>query len=159
MSGVRVFFVRYFMSRSLLLRSPTLETSKATLWILPWQLSEVNTRSQNFSVLDPFRTSMRWHQNLFAVATQLMTAEWTHGGESLVQLFALFPLPRRTRWKQASPWHLGGTLHATIASTNSSVKQHRLSRMLKALRAEVFVSATASVCQRWLKTWERSPLF
>lgn len=67
-------------------------------------------------------------------------------GESLVLLHALPPLPCTTRRKQANPLLLGGTLHATMASTNSSVKQRHLTRMLKALRAEATVTSTASVC-------------
>lgn len=50
----------------------------------------------------------------------------------------------------------GGKRHATIASTNSTVKQRHLSRMLKALRAEASVTSIASGCQRWLKTWEQA---
>lgn len=49
-----------------------------------------------------------------------------------------------------------GKLHATTASTNSTVKQRHLSRMLKALRAEASVTSIASGCQRWLKTWEQA---
>lgn len=47
-------------------------------------------------------------------------------------------------------------LHATIASTNSTVKGRHLSQMLKALRAEASVTSVASGCQRWLKTWEQA---
>lgn len=50
----------------------------------------------------------------------------------------------------------GKKRHATIASTNSTVKQRHLSRMLKALRAEASVTSIASGCQRWLKTWEQA---
>lgn len=141
------------MSHSLLLLPPTLETGKPTLWNWPRQLSEVNTRSQNFSVLDPFQKKREVTPNLFAIASQRVTAEWTPGAKVwFCSTLSAALLPRRTRRKQANPLHLGGTLHATIASTNSSVKQRHLSRMLKALRAEASVTSTASVCQRWLKS-------
>lgn len=50
----------------------------------------------------------------------------------------------------------GKIRHATIASTNSAVKQRHLCRMLKALRAEASVTSIASGCQRWLKSWEQA---
>lgn len=58
--------------------------------------------------------------------------------------------------KKVNPMHSGGKRHATIASTNSTVKQRHLARMLKALRAEASVTSIASGCQRWLKTWEQA---
>lgn len=60
------------------------------------------------------------------------------------------------RKETANPTHSGGKWHATIASTNSTVKQRHLSRMLKALRAKASVTSIASGCQRWLKTWEQA---
>lgn len=80
-----------------------------------------------------------------------MDTEGKFGSVSCSSLSASY-----NRKKQVNPMHSGGKRHATIASTNSTVKQRHLSRMLKALRAEASVTSIASGCQRWLKTWEQA---
>lgn len=126
------------------------------------QLSKVNTRRQRFSLLDPFPASANRHQSCSLLPLNSWQLNGHTGGKSLVLFLARPYLPRTTEqnkieWKQqVNPLHLGGKLHATIASSNSPVKQRRLPQMLKALRAEASVTSSASGCQRWLKTWEQA---
>lgn len=141
----------------------TLYTGKIALWNQPWQLNDVKTKSRHFYVLDPFQTSTRRHQ----YCSLLPLSAWQlngHGGKVwfCFLLFLICLLQEKKKEKQPNPMHSGwggwggGGRHATIAYTNSTVKQRHLSRMLKALRAEASVTSIASGCQRWLKTWEQA---
>lgn len=155
--------VKFYNSRIFQMPQPTivssaiqtmLETGTAALWNKPRQLNDVNTRSQHFSVLDPLPASVSRHQ----YCSLLPLNSWQLNGHrgKVWFCFSLFLICLLQQKKQANPMHLGRKRHATMASTNSAVKQRHLSRMLKALRAEASVTSIASGCQRWLKTWEQA---
>lgn len=161
-SGVKIYHTQIFYTSLPAITSSTtqitLETGKVALWNLPRQLNDVNTRSQHFYVLDPFPTSTSRHQYCLLLP---LNAWQLNGHRGKVWFsFSLFLIcllqQKKNKQIQCTRGGGGGGRHATIASTNSTVKQRHLSRMLKALRAEASVTSIASGCQRWLKTWEQA---
>lgn len=133
----------------------TVETGEAALWNQPWQRNDANA-SQHFCVLDPFPTRTSQHQYCLLLPLNAWQQNGHRGKVWFCFLLFLIGLLPEEKKKTANPMHSGGKRNTTIASTNSTVKQRHLSRMLKALRAEASVTSTASGCQRWLKTWEQA---
>lgn len=102
----------------------TLYTGKIALWNLPWQLSDVKTKSRHFYVLDPFQTSTRRHQ----YCSLLPLNAWQlngHGGKVwfCFMLFLICLLQQKKRkTTKSNPLGVGG-LRGWRTTRNNSIHQ------------------------------------